>query len=770
MQLRFWAATDTGRVRDHNEDNFLVDENLQLFVVCDGMGGHAAGEVASAVCVRTVREVVAGETELLQRLRDNPDDNVVVERFKAVLRKAVKAGNSRIFEMAKEDPSRRGMGTTCTAVALVGNRGFVGHVGDSRLYRLREHRIEQLTDDHSLLNEMIRQGKVSADTTEEEFQHQNAVTRAVGVRETVDVDAFGFDTEVGDRLLICSDGLSEYLSDDIDFASMMGAGEPREATTDCIEFANQSGGKDNITVVVVDCGIEAEHRDASGVESDAKVVGDDQIDELLCQIPYFHYMAPAELQAIRKLAERMERDAGETVIDAEEENDRLFLILRGAVTVRVDGHQVTELETGAHFGEMALLDAQHEHDANTEVETLESSAFLTLEQQRFVSLLRTDPGLAIKLLWNFVQVFADRLQRLPSKIRYAPEQWVVEAEAVAGADGEQLHEATESNEEDRQPEPIEPPEPSDELPPPIPSEATRPPMGKGRSGSTDSPPDAVPPSEGREPDSETVEEIGGPPPSMLGDDDSEELPLDRQKTASLKDLRSRLGAKPPRGDKNEEDDKVRRTVPLESFSSDEESPSVKINSPQDRSRDSTPDRRDDGISSGTYDQGLLEEATGDDGDRQMPPGPPGSNEFEPEDFADDDFEAQDFEIDDSGPYDREGAESDDGDIRSTVQLDWDKLDRERPSGPVSSVGADDEDVAVGGETIDLNADDREELEELRRSYRREQERERQSTPGAGVLKRPGNQKEEVDDEDGSEESARDPKVMVSSELMDQKDD
>ncbi len=425
MQLRFWAATDTGQVRDHNEDNFLVDQNLQLFVVCDGMGGHAAGEVASAVCVRTVREVVAAEQSLLEEAADNPGDRVVEERLKQLMKRAVTTANARIFQMAREDSTRHGMGTTCVAQLVVGKRLFVGHVGDSRIYRLRDGGCEQVTDDHSLLNEMKRQGQVPEDMTEAEFPHNNAVTRAVGVRESVKVDAFFVDLEAGDRLVMCSDGLSEYLEGSPSALSLMSEGEPEETTQRCIDFANQSGGKDNITVVVVDCDRPSQElREGSGVQRS-------DVIEVLRKTAYFHYLEPPELEVIRRSAERIELEADEDVIADGEDNHRLFLILKGSVSLQLDGEQVSVLTTGEHFGEMALIDAQDEQDENMVAKTLEPSVFLGIGRDQFLQLIRNEQGLAIKLLWNFVQVFADRLQSVPPEFRFMPDEWRSEPEAIA---------------------------------------------------------------------------------------------------------------------------------------------------------------------------------------------------------------------------------------------------------------------------------------------------------------------------------------------------
>src|ERR1700691_5022432 len=155
--LRFYAATDVGRVRDHNEDNFLVDKKLALFIVADGMGGHAAGEIASAIAVRVMHEEVRRERELLDAYarREPGDDKVTRRDIVALLEQAVQRASSKVHEEAATDPNKRGMGTTLSALLIVGDQGFIAHVGDSRIYLIRGERVEQLTEDHTVVNELI---------------------------------------------------------------------------------------------------------------------------------------------------------------------------------------------------------------------------------------------------------------------------------------------------------------------------------------------------------------------------------------------------------------------------------------------------------------------------------------------------------------------------------------------------------------------------------------------------------------------------------------
>jgi PPM family protein phosphatase len=202
MRVEAAGATDTGQVRPANEDAYLVGDSV--FAVADGMGGHLAGEVASATALEPIREL---------------DGKVFSEAADAVtaLREAVVAANDRVSQMAADEPSYRGMGTTLTATMLEGPRLHVAHVGDSRAYLLRDGAFSQLTDDHTLVQHLIDEGQI---TREEAAHHpqRSIITRAIGVSREVDVDSMTLDLEAGDQVLLCSDGLTGVVSDE-DIAS-----------------------------------------------------------------------------------------------------------------------------------------------------------------------------------------------------------------------------------------------------------------------------------------------------------------------------------------------------------------------------------------------------------------------------------------------------------------------------------------------------------------------------------------------------------------------
>src|SRR5688572_10698137 len=199
MQIAAVGKSDVGQERELNEDNFLVDGALSLYVVCDGMGGHAAGEIASKTAAQTVQAHVKGHEATLVAIErgEQPIDAAV-----PILREAIEMASSTIFNMGKSDKTKKGMGTTCTALLVLGGKGVLGHVGDSRCYLVRQGKLYQLSEDHTFLQEAIRYGMMTPQQAKES-SHSNIITRAVGPMEKVIVDTLTFDIVTDDALLLC---------------------------------------------------------------------------------------------------------------------------------------------------------------------------------------------------------------------------------------------------------------------------------------------------------------------------------------------------------------------------------------------------------------------------------------------------------------------------------------------------------------------------------------------------------------------------------------
>ena len=245
MRVTSCGMTDVGVKRTNNEDNYLINEELQLFVVCDGMGGHVGGEFASAIAVNTVEEVISA-MEFQPSSPPGPADASDVLREK--LRYAVRLAGKRIYEKALEEPEYNGMGTTCLALLVAAGNAYLAHVGDSRGYLVREGRIEQLTEDHSLVNEKIKAGLL---TPEQAKTHKlkNIITRSLGYMEDVEVDLQVRALRRGDRYVLCSDGLSN-LMDTGEIGDAVLEYGPQESVRRLIQIACDRGGDDNITTIV----------------------------------------------------------------------------------------------------------------------------------------------------------------------------------------------------------------------------------------------------------------------------------------------------------------------------------------------------------------------------------------------------------------------------------------------------------------------------------------------------------------------------------------
>lgn len=249
MRIRSFGRTDVGRHRRANEDAFFRDDELRLYVVADGMGGHAAGEVASAEAVETVYGMVKRGLPSLGDL----EEPLTQDRARTVCRLiegSIQAATYMVYAIAELDRDKSGMGTTISVALVVGGVLVTGQVGDSRIYQVRTGHAVQMTEDHTLIAWQIKNGLISPDEAKLS-PHRNVITRAVGNRDYVEVDTSIVTVELGDQYLLCSDGLHGYLRSEEEIAGIAAqGGEP--AVDMFIDLANRRGGRDNITAVLVE--------------------------------------------------------------------------------------------------------------------------------------------------------------------------------------------------------------------------------------------------------------------------------------------------------------------------------------------------------------------------------------------------------------------------------------------------------------------------------------------------------------------------------------
>ncbi len=266
MRKLTWAGlTDVGRKRTENEDAYVVDPELGIYVVCDGMGGHASGEVASAMTTEEMHAFFVNRLNGDLSLPYPGEPGATIGEL--TLSNAVQHANDKVYVAAMRDTKLEGMGTTVVSLIEHEDVFILAHVGDSRIYRFRDNRLEQVTRDHSLLNHKIDLGELSTQEEIDNFKHGNVIVRAIGLKDYVRPETAVHERVVGDIYLLCSDGLSDMV-DDWSLENVLEANQDDldEATRILVRMANDRGGKDNITVVLVR--VDDESEDNYGDEAD----------------------------------------------------------------------------------------------------------------------------------------------------------------------------------------------------------------------------------------------------------------------------------------------------------------------------------------------------------------------------------------------------------------------------------------------------------------------------------------------------------------------
>jgi len=247
MEIVSYAISDTGMVRTRNEDSYYRSDELNLYVVADGMGGHRGGDVASRLAVEEIERAV--------REWSPEDENEITHTdgarppAESKLLVALKRANAKIWQESTSNPERRGMGTTATSVLMENSEATIAHVGDSRAYLIRENVIKQITEDHSWVNEQVKAGFI---TSEEAKTHRlkNLITRSLGHEADVKVDVVRLKAEQSDLFLLCSDGLTNLVEDE-EMQNLLIGLDPDSALKRMVELANERGGHDNITAVMI---------------------------------------------------------------------------------------------------------------------------------------------------------------------------------------------------------------------------------------------------------------------------------------------------------------------------------------------------------------------------------------------------------------------------------------------------------------------------------------------------------------------------------------
>lgn len=381
------ATTDPGRKRERNEDTFSIDEDLELFFVSDGMGGHAAGEVASAAAVAAAARALERHEPQIRRVqagRSAPEE--LVPLGIAAVEEACRA----VWRLAESRPEYHGMGCTLTGVLLAGRKALVLHVGDTRLYLLRGGGAHQLTSDHTLAAELARGGAIPADRVRS-HPYAHVLTRALGVQESVKVDTLLLDVLPGDRLVLASDGLTDYVVDASALAALAAGVGLDDVPGALVRFANESGGHDNITVVAVDVDADPDQR------TEALALAEDVRGRLeaLAGTFLFDGLDLAQLSGALAFVEERDVAAGERILRSGDPCAQLFIVAQGRVGVEREGAPAAELRPGDHVGEALVL---RPRPCGASLVALERTRLLVLDHDALRTLASRSPHLGRLLL------------------------------------------------------------------------------------------------------------------------------------------------------------------------------------------------------------------------------------------------------------------------------------------------------------------------------------------------------------------------------------
>ncbi len=397
MRVQAVGLSDVGRKRSHNEDFLLIRSDLGLYIVADGMGGHAAGEVASRLAVDTITQFVLGQRHVLERFDDSP---AAREALLTLVRESVEAASREVYRVATSEEGRAGMGTTLTMMLVCGDKGVMGHVGDSRLYLVRQGTLHQLSEDHSYLAELIKRGHLTKEKAEQS-PYSNVITRAVGIQASVQVDTLLFDILPTDTYLLCSDGLTRYMLDDDELAHSLTDAELTTLPQQLVDVANERGGRDNVTVLIV----RAERQAGNASDEHRSTEVNLRVDTLR-YISLFRHLTMKELLSVMEILRVESCGTGEVIIREAEASDSLYVVLSGELEVTKNGSLLAELKPGTHFGEMALL---NQRPRSATVTSRKPSRLLVMDRAAFAELVRREPTLGVKFLWTFAQVLSLRL-------------------------------------------------------------------------------------------------------------------------------------------------------------------------------------------------------------------------------------------------------------------------------------------------------------------------------------------------------------------------
>lgn len=388
VSIEAWGASDIGRTRDSNEDAFGIDEELKLYLVCDGMGGHQAGDFASSQTVEFVTQRLGEKAGEIHGASSEPGGSYrILELVESVTVEAC----SHLHKLAQEDPAHTGMGTTMTLLLIVGNKGIMAHVGDSRLYLIRAGATHLLSNDHTFAYGLFRQGVISAEDVER-HPYRGVLTKSLGTTAAVEPEMLLFDIYDADRFVLCSDGFSMYL-EGLDELSDQGDGANLQAQVqNWVARANERGGEDNITVVA----LQVNNTGSAQAAVTRATSG------ALARTFLAESLSYRRLAMLSQIAELRHYDTGVEIIAAGSDGDGLYFVASGRVGTDAS---TTSQGEGSYLLETSLVDkfpSPHSYHA------LEPTTMLFVSRKGFKRIVKRHANLGRILQGRLLRYFAHK--------------------------------------------------------------------------------------------------------------------------------------------------------------------------------------------------------------------------------------------------------------------------------------------------------------------------------------------------------------------------
>ena len=393
------GQTGKGSSRSQNEDFMLINNDLGLFLVSDGMGWHACGEIASETTAVTVSRYLELNEQYLEKVKRGE------EPFSSAIRlaeEAVREACREVHKIASTHEACARMGSTLTMLLFVGAKAVMVHVGDTRLYLYRNQLVHQLSSDHTIAAEIARAGIISREESRD-HPHSHVLTRVIGRQELVQIDALLLDLLPGDRFVICSNGLSEYIEKEDMLIPYMGS-EFESIPGELVSFAKNSGGRDDVTVLAVS--VEAPYGQLRA--NAARPLHVESALDTLGSVALFEDLSLAQLQRVLNVSEERTYSRGATVVTEGENSSDLYVLMEGKIALTRGGRPIAEMRSGDHIGETTLIDGRA---CRSTLRVLTDSRLLVLTKEQFQNLVRRHPWLGVTLLKRLGQSACNALSR-----------------------------------------------------------------------------------------------------------------------------------------------------------------------------------------------------------------------------------------------------------------------------------------------------------------------------------------------------------------------